>query len=100
MLGCEPGIPDDVLGMLGELEELGDELGMLGDELGELEELGMLGILDDDEEELEVDEHPATKTAHMPIRIGRHCLIIIFTVDNMFIIFNLILTRSGLSQKR
>ena len=99
MLGCELGIPDDVLGMLGELEELDDVLGMLGDELGELEELGMLGILDD-EEELEVDEHPTTMTANRPVRMGRLRFFILFTADNMFIIFTLFPTRSGLSQKR
>ena len=100
MLGCALGIPDDVLGMLGELEELDDVLGMLGDELGELEELGMLGILDDDEDELEVEEHPTTVTADMPIRIGRHRFFILFTADNIVIIFTLFPTRSGLYQKR
>lgn len=98
MLG-ELGIPDDVLGILGELEELDDVLGMLGDELGELEELGMLGILDDDEEELEVDEHPTTMTANRLIRIGRNRFFNMFTADNIFIIFYLVPTRSGLSQK-
>ncbi|MDG2176692.1 MAG: hypothetical protein P8M72_11265 [Gammaproteobacteria bacterium] len=56
--------------LLDELEEglgrLGEELGeLLGEELGELEELGMLGILEEDDEELDVDSQPATVNSEM-----------------------------------
>jgi len=65
------GILEELLGILG--EELGmllDEvLGILGAELGELDELGILGMLDD-EDELEEDWQPTSARTVAPTRTG------------------------------
>jgi len=76
---------DEGLGMLGE------ELGILGEELGgleELEELGMLGILE--EEELDVDSQPTTANRVKQVSIYRNFLsrLLIYFLYAIFLILD------------
>lgn len=78
MLGEELDELDEGLGKLGEeLDELDEGLGMLGDELEELEEelgmLGILGILEDDEEELDEVWQPTINATDKAISTRKFC---------------------------
>lgn len=98
-LGDALGIPEEVLGMLGDelgmLEgELGipeEELGILDEELGmlELELLGMplvLGMLEEDDDELEEVWQPVTATANTPAAIRVSCFLMCFEIASSVIL--------------